>query len=128
MKYSPLVPEWLHEFSLKIPDRGGMLSHSGDVAVNTAWFALFLSLVQLILNWAIYGHVIIAILRLFGLRIFRNTYKPLLSQTIVEFWNRYYYFKELLVEFFFFPAYLSFSKFKLNIRLLVATFASGFSL
>lgn len=127
MKYSRLVPEWLHEFSLKNPELGEMLPHYGDFPVSTAWFAIFLSLVNLTLSWAINGHVIIAVLRLFGFRVFRNTYKPLLSQSIVEFWNRYYYyFKELLVEFFFFPAYLSFNKFKLNIRLLIATFAAAF--
>jgi hypothetical protein len=31
--------------------------------------------------------------------VFRNTYKPLLAESVVEFWNRYfYYFKELLVD------------------------------
>jgi len=24
--------------------------------------------------------------------MFRNTYKPLLAESIVEFWNRYYYY------------------------------------
>jgi hypothetical protein len=43
-----------------------------------------------------HGHMIIGTLRLFGFNVFRNTYKPLLSESILEFWNRYYYyFKEL---------------------------------
>ena len=45
--------------------------------------------------------MIVGYLRLCGFNVFRNTYKPLLAETMVEFWNRYYYyFKELLVNFF----------------------------
>ncbi|MEF8725082.1 hypothetical protein [Candidatus Accumulibacter phosphatis] len=40
--------------------------------------------------------MIIGTLRLFGFNVFRNTYKPLPPESILEFWNRYYYYlKEL---------------------------------
>lgn len=59
--------------------------------------------------------------------MFRNTYKPLLSQTLIDFWGRYYYyFKELLVEFFFYPTYLKYRKLHPRLRLTLAVFAAAF--
>ena len=34
------------------------------------------------------GHRWVAAFRLFGFNVFRNTYKPLFAETIVNFWNR----------------------------------------
>jgi D-alanyl-lipoteichoic acid acyltransferase DltB (MBOAT superfamily) len=71
--------------------------------------------------------VIVGYLRLCGFNVFRNTYKPLLAETIVEFWNRYYYyFKELLVNFFFFPTFVRYFKRNPRLRLLAAVFAAAF--
>jgi hypothetical protein len=67
-------------------------------------------------------------LRLFGFRVFRNTYKPFLSRSIVDFWGRYdYYFKELLVEFFFYPCYLRHFRAWPRVRLFAAVFAAAFA-
>ena len=53
------------------------------------------------LTLAIWGHTIVAVARLAGFRLPRNTWRPLQSRSLAEFWNRYYYyFKELMVEFF----------------------------
>jgi len=126
-KSSPFVPAWLLEYSLGLPRFGKMLSSYDEYSIGIYWSVMFLSIVSGVLKFAILGHVIIGCLRLFGFNVFRNTYKPLLSQTILEFWNRYYYyFKELLVEFFFFPIYLSFSKVNYKIRLFLATFGAAF--
>src|SRR5262249_32592399 len=65
-------------------------------------------------------------LRLFGFNLFRNTYKPFLATSLVTFWNRYFfYFKELLVEFFFYPIYLSFFKERPKLRIFAATMAAA---
>jgi len=62
------------------------------------WVGLYLELVWETLSLAAKGHVWIGVLRLFGFNVFRNTYKPLLAETVVDFWNRYYYyFKELMM-------------------------------
>ena len=75
---------------------------------------------------AILGHFIVGALRLAGFRVFRNTYKPLLSTTIVEFWNRYYYyFKELLVEFFFYPVFTANGKRSRDVRIALAVMAAA---
>ncbi len=90
------------------------------------WIVLLAEFVRATLRMAIQGHVIIGILRLAGFRVFRNTYKPLLSRTIVEFWNRYYYyFKELLVEFFFYPVFMAAGKRTRQVRIVLAVLAAA---
>lgn len=81
-----------------------------------------------VLYIAIWGHVIISACRMAGFNALRGTYKPLAATTLAEFWNRYfYYFKELLVEFFFYPTYLRFFKKHPRLRLFFATvMAAGF--
>ena len=91
------------------------------------WIALYMELLWVVLSVAVTGHVIIGWLRLFGFHVFRSTYKPLLSETIVEFWNRfYYYFKELLVNFFFYPAFTRYFKGSPRLRIFTAVFAAAF--
>ncbi|MBF0427652.1 MAG: hypothetical protein HQL94_01905 [Magnetococcales bacterium] len=91
------------------------------------WTSLILDMVYETTQLAMNGHIIIGCLRLFGFNVFRNTYKPLLAKTLIDFWNRYYYyFKELLVDFFFFPTYLSFFKTRPKWRIFAATMASAF--
>lgn len=95
-----------------------------------AWASIYGDLFADVLRLAIKGHLIVGFLRLYGFHVFRNTYKPLLAESIVEFWNRYfYYFKELLVTFFFMPTFTGVAK-RLrrwpDARLLVAVFAAAF--
>ena len=62
-----------------------------------------------------------------GFNALRNTYRPLSSTTISEFFNRfYYYFKELLVDFFFYPTFLRYWKGHRRLRMVFATFAAVF--
>lgn len=90
------------------------------------WAALVANFFADILQLAIWGHIIIACARLVGFAALRNTYRPLASQTIAEFWNRYYYyFKELLAECFFYPVYLRFFKKQPKLRVFVAVFAAA---
>ena len=75
---------------------------------------------------AIWGHVIIATARLAGFRLLRNTYRPLSSRSIAEFWNRfYYYFKEILVDVYFYPTYLRWFKRHPRLRIAFATFMAA---
>lgn len=98
-----------------------------DIGMLTAWASVFLELFRVVLEYAVVGHVIVGVLRLCGFNIFRNTYKPLLSQSIIEFWGRFdYYFKEVMVEFFFYPTFLNGRRFNPQVRLMLAVFAAAF--
>lgn len=100
----------------------------GTAAYGTGscWILLLAEFLRATLRMAIQGHVIVGVLRLAGFRVFRNTYKPLLSTTIVEFWNRYYhYFKELLVEFFFYPVFMASGGRSRQVRIALAVMAAA---
>ena len=119
------IADW---FNLNIPHLDDLVAMSTSVppSLADAWSSLFLSLVIAVLNIAILGHAIIGSLRLFGFNVYRNTYKPLLAESIVEFWNRfYYYFKELLVEFFFYPVYARYFRNHQRLRIFAAVFAAA---
>lgn len=90
------------------------------------WASLVWATVWGTLALAIFGHKIIAVARLAGFRLPRNTWRPLESRTLAEFWNRYYYyFKELLVEFFFFPTFLRAFRKRPRLRVFFATFMAA---
>src|SRR5436190_4972372 len=109
---------------------GELVKEGGAAPIGMAWASIYCELFKQVLRLASGGHVAIGILRLFGFNLFRNTYKPLLAESVQEFWNRYYYyFKELLVRFFFMPVFMQLGG-KLRdwprLRLFVAVFAAAF--
>jgi len=90
------------------------------------WASVMADFARVALDLSVMGHLIIACCRMAGFRAVRNTWRPLRSRGIADFWNRYgFYFKELLVDFFFFPAYLRYFKRHPRLRLLAATFAAA---
>ena len=104
-----------------------MSVHHTPVAWHLRWESLILAFFELILNISIFGHRIIACCRFAGFNALRNTYRPWSSTTIAEFFNRfYYYFKELLVDLFFYPAFLRYFKKHKRLRMIFATFAAAF--
>lgn len=113
---------------LRIPTSGQALTmsaHGHPVVWHLRWESLILAFFESTLGLSIWGHQIIAICRMAGFNALRNTYRPLSSTTIAEFFNRfYYYFKELLVDFFFFPAFLRYWKGHRRLRVVFATFAA----
>ena len=114
--------------SLNVPRLEEMLSQPAFHSIWLSWGALYLDLFHNVLSLAIKGHLVIGWLRLFGFNVFRNTYKPLLAESIVDFWNRYYYyFKELLLNFFFYPTFTRYFKSLPRLRIFVAVFAAAFA-
>jgi hypothetical protein len=90
------------------------------------WGAVVSHMLASLLSLAIGGNLAVACCRMAGFRALRYIYKPLESGSIAEFWNRYvYYFKELLVEFFFYPTYLRYFRDSPKLRLAAATFAAA---
>ena len=86
------------------------------------WANLIYSFFHDLLDLTIWGGAYVAVARLAGYRLLRNTYRPLSSTTLAEFWNRYYfYYKELMVEMFFFPTFFRCFKSHRRLRVFFAT-------
>jgi len=116
----------LHGYSLGTPRLPDLINGTATASLLTAWISVYCDLIWNTLTIAVKGHRYIGVLRLCGFNVFRNTYKPLLAESVVEFWNRYYYyFKELMVEFFFYP---TFARYRTRpwLRTLLAIFAAAF--
>ena len=113
---------------LRIPTSAQALAmsvHGTPVAWHVRWESQILFFFEVTLSFAIMGARFISCCRMAGFNALRNTYRPLSSRTIAEFFNRfYYYFKELLVDFFFYPTFLRYWKGHKRLRMVFATFAA----
>ncbi len=98
----------------------------GEVPSSLGITSILVNFPEQLLNMAVWGHIIIASARLAGFRMLRNSYRPLSSRSIAEFWNRYfYYFKEILVHVYFYPTYLRCFKNHPRLRIAFATFMAA---
>jgi hypothetical protein len=90
------------------------------------WASVVVFFVDDLLSMTVFGGIIVATARLAGFRLLRNTYRPLESATLAEFWNRYYfYYKELLVDHFFYPTFVRYFRGHRRLRMFFATFAAA---
>jgi len=114
---------------LSIPTPGdciGAFQAGQPLAWGGNWLSWPDDLLQELMRISIWGHALIATCRMAGFRALRNTYAPLSSRTIAEFWNRYYfYFKELLVDMFFYPIFIRCFKRNAKLRIFFATFVAA---
>ena len=100
--------------------------NGGAVTASSGLFSIIANFPDQLLVMAVWGHVIIAVGRLAGYRLLRNTWRPLSSRSIAEFWNRYfYYFKEVLVHVYFYPTYVRCFKRHPRLRIAFATFMAA---
>jgi len=100
----------------------------GDPPGRTfGWLILFKTFVLNVISLGALVHTLVAVIRMCGYGIPRGMARPLSARTIAEFWNRYlFYFKELLVDFFFYPAFVRFFKKQPKLRIAFATFSAAF--
>jgi len=109
----------------KLPDAIAASTAHHPPAWYLCWGSLFAGFLDSVLRTAIWGDTVVAGCRLAGFKLLRNSYRPLESRTMVDFWNRYYYyFKELIADFFFYPVYMRCFKKHARIRMLFATWVS----
>ena len=95
-------------------------------ARSLCWASLVAFFAEDVLNMTVWGGAIVACARMAGFRLLRNTYKPLEATTLAEFWNRYYfYYKELLVDHFFYPTFLRYFRTSRKLRMFFATFMAA---
>jgi len=100
--------------------------HRAAVPVQVAWASVIAHFAETLLALTVTGNIIIACCRMAGFYALRNTYRPLEARTVAEFWNRYYYyFKELLVDFFFFPVFTRHFKQYRRLRMFAATMTAA---
>ncbi len=121
--------QWLIYKQLAIPTFATAFEqsvHRAPYPWFVCWTSLVAAFLEAVLSLSVTGHEIIACCRMAGFAALRNTYRPLQSRTIAEFWNRYYYyFKELLVDVFFYPAFMRYFKKRPKMRLFFATIAAA---
>lgn len=125
-----IVFAWLKEhYFFRVPMLWDALKDYEQGAVYpwyVAWGSLFVSAIFITMFVTVVGHTFVATCRMCGYRALRNTYKPFYSTTLIEFWNRYfYYFKELMADFFFYPTYFRCFKAMPRLRLFFATFVAA---
>jgi hypothetical protein len=81
---------------------------------------------KLSLQIAMWAHLFIGIARLAGYRLPRGSWRPLESRTLMDYFNRFhYYFKELLVDFFFVPTFFKVFRNHQRLRMFFATFMAA---
>lgn len=119
----------LHDW-LKLPrmlEAIGMVSTGEGLSPGAAWGVVGANFILDVIGLAAGTHALVAIVRMAGYGIPRNVSRPLTSRSVAEFWNRYfYYFKELLVDFFFYPAFVRYFKKSPKLRIAFATFCAAF--
>lgn len=94
--------------------------------LTISWTALVFSTTKFALQVAIWAHLFIGIARLAGYRMPRGSWRPLESRTLMDYFNRFhYYFKELLVDFFFAPTFFTTFKKHPRLRMFFATFMAA---
>lgn len=109
----------------KLPEAIAASTAHHPPAWYLCWASLLTGFVDSVLRTAIWGNTVVAGCRLAGFKLLRNSYRPLESRTVVDFWNRYYYyFKELIADFFFYPVYMRCFKRHPRVRMLFATWVS----
>ena len=120
---------WELPVHLSVPTLGTAIARNAagaPFAWYVCWVTLIASFLKSLLTASLFGHPIVACCRAAGFRALRSTYRPLESRTIADFFNRYYfYFKEMLVDFFFYPTYLRYFKRHPRLRLVVASLAAA---
>lgn len=126
---APMLPEKL-SFFFAISEKTSLIidfaKNPSTISRYTAWASIIAHFIEYLLKISISGHLAIATVRILGFKALRNTYRPLESKSISDFYNRiFYYFKEVLVDFFFYPTFLRLFKSQPRLRIFAATFAAA---
>ena len=99
--------------------------HRSPYSWYICWESQILSFFEFLLQITVLGHWIIASCRFAGFNALRNTYRPLSAVTVIEFFNRfYYYFQRAARRLFFYPTFFRYFKKHPRLRLVAATFAA----
>ena len=118
------IGEQMHVPSIQEAIDAYLSGHS--LPVGLSWAALVLSTFRYSLQIAMWADVFIGGARLAGYRLPRGSWRPLESRTLMEYFNRFhFYFKELLVDFFFVPTFFAVFRKRPKLRMFFATFMAA---
>jgi hypothetical protein len=129
-----LIWEWvfnrlIHDY-LAFPRLDDLIAASAAGApapLALRWGAVAVEFMAMVIYMGAAIHAVVAVVRVAGFCIPRGMARPLSSRTIAEFWGRYlFYFKEMLVDFFFYPTFRRYFKNHPRLRMAFATFAAAF--
>ena len=72
------------------------------------------------------GNLLVACARVGGFQLLQQVYKPLSARSVSDYWNRIsYYYKQAIVELFFYPCFLNYGKKTPRLRLGLAIFVAA---
>lgn len=115
---------YLHVHSIEF-EIDAYLAHTPATRV-WQWLSLVWSQIDFVLWFSMWGNIVIATARFAGFRLPQSTWRPFESRTLIEYFNRIiYYFKELMVDLFFTPTFLSCLKKYPRWRMFFATFMAA---
>ncbi|NBX54070.1 MAG: hypothetical protein EBQ82_04150 [Betaproteobacteria bacterium] len=111
----PTLPNAIIEFT-----------HATPYSWRASWLALIISNAKYCLQIAAWAHLFVGVARLVGYRLPRGSWRPLESKSLADYFNRFhFYFKELLVDFFFMPTFLRYFRKHPRLRQFFATFMAA---
>lgn len=120
---------WLFEGQMRIPSVEAALDAflgSQPYPIAFGWSALILATANYALKIAMWAGLFIGIARLAAYRLPRGCWRLLESRTLMDYFNRFhYYFKELLVDFFFVPTFFAVFRKHPRLRMFFATFMAA---
>lgn len=123
--FNRLIHDWL-SFP-RLDDLIAAYASGETASITVRWGAVAVEFLSLVILVGAVTHAIVAAVRVAGFCIPRGMARPLSSRTIAEFWGRYlFYFKEMLVDFFFYPTFRRYFKNHPRLRMAFATFAAAF--
>ena len=105
---SEFIPFTLADYFPIFPNLSSTVNLPKSLGLNplVMWYHILSKPMAFFLIIAGNGHFFVSIIRMAGFNIYRNTYKPWAALSIVDFFNRfYYYYKEVLVSLFFIPTF-----------------------
>lgn len=100
--------------------------HATPYTRTVSWLALIMSHAKFCLQVAAWAHLFVGMARLIGYRLPRGSWRPLESKSLADYFNRFhFYFKELLIDFFFMPTFLRYFRKHPKWRQFFATFMAA---
>lgn len=93
---------------------------------SLCWVSMIYSFFEGVVGAYALGNLLVACARMGGFQLLQQVYKPLSARSVSDYWNRIsYYYKQAIVELFFYPCFLRYGKGYPRLRLGFAIFVAA---